>query len=108
MIVGDTEIRSLTEVSRRNFVALRGRLRGHLGGHGTRGRRFGCLHCPDIKLATFALLQMCTGVSYWYSPRGRLSLDSVSDGFVGMALQSASCNISRVLSAETATRRKCR
>ena len=96
MIVGDTEIRSLTEVSRRNFVALRDAYEGIWEDTVREGVDSGVFTVPDVKLATFALLQMCTGVSYWYSPRGRLSLDSVSDGFVGMAL-----NLLRATSPES-------
>jgi AcrR family transcriptional regulator len=108
MIVGDTEIRSLTESSRRNFVALRDAYEGIWEDTVRAGVASGTFTVPDVKLATFALLQMCTGVSYWYSPRGRLSLDSISDGFVGMALnllratspESFEYNVGRGASAE--------
>lgn len=96
MIVGDTEIRSLTESSRRNFVALRDAYEGIWEDTVRAGVDSGIFTVPDVKLATFALLQMCTGVSYWYSPRGRLSLDSISDGFVVMAL-----NLLRATSSES-------
>jgi hypothetical protein len=50
------------------------------------GSRGGDFHVPDVKLATFALIEMCSGVAYWYSPNGRLSLDAISKAFVEMSL----------------------
>jgi AcrR family transcriptional regulator len=86
MIVGDTEIRSLTTEPRREVVALRDSYE-HIWQDTVRdGVDAGIFIVPDAKLATLALLQMCTGISQWYSPRGRLSLDSVSDAFVTMTL----------------------
>jgi len=41
----------------------------------------------DIKLTTFALLEMCTGVVHWYSPSGSLSLVEISENFANVALR---------------------
>lgn len=85
-VVSDTEIRSLTSAARREMVALRDgyeQLWEQTVASGVDDRIFSV---PDVKLATLALLEMCTGVAYWYSPSGRLSLDTVSKSFVDMAL----------------------
>jgi AcrR family transcriptional regulator len=86
MMVGDTEIRSLTTEPRREVVALRDAYEHIWEDTVSAGLDAGLFSVPDVKLATLALLQMCTGISQWYSPRGRLSLDSVSDAFIAMTL----------------------
>ncbi len=85
-IVGDAEIRSLTPARRRKAVALRDSYETLWEETISEGSRQGDFHVPDVKLATFALLEMCSGVAYWYSPNGRLSLDAIAKAFVEMAL----------------------
>lgn len=84
--VGDTEIRSLPPDRRARVVALRDAYQAiwqQAIEQGVRSGEFTAV--PDVKLATLALLQMCTGVAHWYAPGGRLSLDEISVAFVGMA-----------------------
>jgi AcrR family transcriptional regulator len=45
------------------------------------------LFSEDSKLTTFALLEMCTGVVHWYSPKGNLSLIEISNNFANIALR---------------------
>ena len=85
-IVGDAEIRSLTPARRRKAVALRDAYEALWEETISEGSRQGDFRVVDVKLATFALLEMCSGVAYWYSPKGRLSLDAISTAFVAMAL----------------------
>ena len=40
----------------------------------------------DAQVATLAILQMGTGVSVWYRPDGRLSIDQVGAQYVKLAL----------------------
>lgn len=84
--VGDTDIRSLSPARRAGVVALRDRYQAIWEETIASGAGSGLFAVPDVKLATLAVLQMCTGVAYWYSPRGRLSLDTISAAFVEMAL----------------------
>lgn len=84
--VGDTELRSLSPAQRAGVVALRDTYQTIWEQTIASGVRAGVFMVPDTKLATFALLQMCTGVAHWYNPAGSLSLDEVSDIFVTMAL----------------------
>jgi AcrR family transcriptional regulator len=85
-IVGDAEIRSLTPARRRKAVALRDSYESLWEETIEAGARSGEFHVPDVKLATLALIEMCSGVAYWYSPNGRLSLDAISKAFVEMTL----------------------
>lgn len=84
--VGDTELRSLPPAQRAGVVALRDAYQAIWEQTIASGVRAGLFTVPDTKLATFALVQMCTGVAHWYSPGGRLSLDEISGAFVTMAL----------------------
>lgn len=85
-VVGDAEIRSLTPARRRKAVALRDSYESLWEETIELGARQGDFNVPDVKLATFALIEMCSGVAYWYSQNGRLSLDAISKAFVEMAL----------------------
>lgn len=85
-IVGDAEIRSLTPARRRKAVTLRDSYESLWEEAIDLGTKSGDFHVPDVKLATFALIEMCSGVAYWYSPNGRLSLDAISKAFVDMSL----------------------
>lgn len=84
-LVGDTEIRSLSEESRARVVALRDAYQAIWVRAVADGAAAGEFTVPDVPLATMALLQMCTGVAHWYRPAGRLSLDQLSAAFVAMA-----------------------
>jgi tetracycline repressor-like protein len=43
------------------------------------GIRAGDFDIPDIKLTSTAILMMCSGVSDWFTRRGRLTADLVAD-----------------------------
>jgi AcrR family transcriptional regulator len=84
--VGDTELRSLSRAPRARIVALRDEYQAIWTDAITSGIACGAFAVPDARVAAMALMQMCTGVAHWYSPRGRLSLDQVSTAFVTMAM----------------------
>jgi AcrR family transcriptional regulator len=83
--VGDTELRSLSRARRTKIVALRDEYQAIWADAITSGVQSGAFAVPDASIAAMALMQMCTGVAHWYSPRGRLTLDQVSAAFVTMA-----------------------
>jgi AcrR family transcriptional regulator len=83
--VGDTELRSLSRTRRARIVALRDEYQAIWADAITSGVQSGAFAVPDASIAAMALIQMCTGVAHWYSPRGRLTLDQVSAAFVTMA-----------------------
>lgn len=85
-IVGDAEIRSLTPARRRKAVSLRDSYESLWEETIELGARRGDFNVPDVKLATFALIEMCSGVAYWFSSNGRLSLDAISKAFVEMSM----------------------
>ncbi len=83
--VGDTELRSLSRARRARIVSLRDEYQAIWTDAITSGIRSGTFAVPDARVAAMALMQMCTGVAHWYSPRGRLTLEQVSAAFVTMA-----------------------
>lgn len=85
-LIGDTELRSLSPARRAGIVALRDEYQSLWQRAIAEGAAAGTFAVPDVSLATMALLQMCTGVAYWYAPEGRLSLDAISAAFVAMAV----------------------
>lgn len=84
--VGDTELRSLSRAPRARIVGLRDEYQAIWADAIASGVRSGAFEVPDARVAAMAMVQMCTGVAHWYSPRGRLTLDQVSAAFVTMAM----------------------
>jgi AcrR family transcriptional regulator len=90
-IVSDTELRSLSEPVRKSAVKLRDRYEALWQQVIAEGVAAGEFAVEDPKLARLALLQMCTGVAYWYSPAGDRTLDHIADTFAEYALQTVRC-----------------
>src|SRR5215472_13685991 len=84
--VGDTELRSLSPARRARIVGLRDEYQAIWAEAITSGIRSGAFEAPDATVAAMAMMQMCTGVAHWYSPRGRMTLDQVSAAYVTMAM----------------------
>jgi AcrR family transcriptional regulator len=83
--VGDTELRSLSRARRARIVSLRDEYQAIWTDAIASGLASGTFAVPDARVAAMALMQMCTGVAHWYSPRGRLTREQVSAAFVTMA-----------------------
>jgi AcrR family transcriptional regulator len=80
----DTEIRALEEGQRGPILALRDqyeRLLQELLREGIEQRVF---RQVDIKVASYALIAMCTEVATWFRPDGRLSVQQVIDLYTQM------------------------
>jgi AcrR family transcriptional regulator len=73
-IVADTEIRTLTGDARAAVIARRDVYEAIWRGVVVDGVGEGTFHVDDPRIATTALLQMCTGVAHWYAPTGPLTL----------------------------------
>lgn len=85
--VTDTEIRALSMRARRQVIDLRDEYEGLWLDSIITGVQTGAFLVAEPRLATFALLEMCTGVSHWYSPRGRFTARQISDHYARLALQ---------------------
>jgi len=76
--VTDTELRNLTTpnyniiaTKRRNYERIFMNLL-------TKGVSEGVMEVKDIRIITYAILQMCTAVSYWFRKNGLLSVDEIA------------------------------
>ncbi|CAA9356962.1 MAG: hypothetical protein AVDCRST_MAG93-7406, partial [uncultured Chloroflexia bacterium] len=86
MLVGDTELRALTETHREVLVSKRDRYERYWRDVLEEGLSGSVFDIDDPKLAAFALLEMCTGVAHWYSSDGTLSIEDIAIKFADMAL----------------------
>ncbi len=87
VFVAYMELRSLEPA---NFAAIEGLRRayeGELTAILRAGQAAGVFEVPDLKLATFALIGMLTGVTTWFREGGRLSRADVAEIYRGMVLR---------------------
>ena len=80
----DTEIRALEEGQRGAILALRDQYERLLQGLLEEGMEQGILRQVDRKVASYALIAMCTEVATWFRPDGRLSVQQVIDIYTQM------------------------
>lgn len=70
--VANSELRSLEPENRAAIVALRQAYERRLETVLEAGRDAGLFRVDDLKITTFALISMMTGICEWYQPDGRL------------------------------------
>ncbi len=75
----DTEIRALEGEYREQILALRDQYEHLLQRLLQEGVEQGVLRPTDVKVASYAIIAMCTEVSAWYRPAGRLTVQQVID-----------------------------
>ena len=85
-VVVDSELRSLRGEHRSKVIALRDKYEDVLVELLTAGKAEGTFVIPDVRMAKLCLLEMCNGVSRWYSDGGRLTLEEVADQLSILAL----------------------
>ncbi|MGH3518194.1 MAG: TetR/AcrR family transcriptional regulator [Haloechinothrix sp.] len=85
--VVDNEVRSLSPAARRSVVALRDDYEALWAEAITDGCRTGIFHSDDQGVSRRALLEMCSGVARWYSPKGPLPLPALATQYTGLALR---------------------
>lgn len=90
--VTDAELRSLSPASRRRIIDMRDSYEALWMNTITRGQKSGLFKVAEPRLATLALLEMCTGVSHWYSPGGRCSADEIARIYSALALRLLDCS----------------
>jgi len=87
VFVGNSELRSLTPKNRVKVIRQRDEYEALFRDLIQAGSAAGAFHVDDVKVATFAILAMCTGPSTWFSPRGRLSVADLGDLYTDLALR---------------------
>ena len=73
VIIGNTELRSLSPENHQAITALRDRYENKLRQIISKGAASGAFHIPDAKITSFAIIAILTGVGHWYRPNGSLS-----------------------------------
>jgi AcrR family transcriptional regulator len=73
VFIANMELRSLAPVDRKTVVAMRKRYEAVLQSILQAGIDKGVFSAPDVRVATFAILAMLTGLTAWYQEGGRLS-----------------------------------
>jgi len=80
----DTEIRALEDGQRSAILALRDQYESMLQSLLREGMEQRIFRQVDIKVASYALIAMCTEVATWFRPDGRLSVQQVIDLYTQM------------------------
>jgi AcrR family transcriptional regulator len=98
--LSDSEIRSLTGDKRRSIIKLRNRYEDLWRAVIDDGAAVGDFNVVDPTVCRLALIQMCTGVTNWYSEDGPLSIDELVEIFVALGMQTVgmSMRVGEVLS----------
>jgi AcrR family transcriptional regulator len=87
--VGDAEIRSLDHANRARIVKLRDSYEQLWADVIARGIATADFRIAEQKLFRLAAIQMCNGITYWYTPAGPTSLAAIADELAGFALAMA-------------------
>ncbi len=84
--VVDDEMRVLSPTARRSVVALRDRYERLWQTTIEAGVADASFRVSDPALVRRALLEMCSGVARWWTPRGSLGLDALAEEYAALAL----------------------
>ncbi|WP_300668885.1 TetR/AcrR family transcriptional regulator [Desulfoluna sp.] len=82
--VSDAELRSLDLTNYKKIVGMRDQYEGIYKKMLQEGIDTEELEIDNVTLSSRALLQMCTGISYWYTPEGPLTIQEIADNYVDL------------------------
>ena len=83
----DTEIRALEGDNRRYILSMRDHYESLLQDLLRDGMERGVFRISDVKVSSYAIIAMCTEVSTWFRPSGRLTVQEVIDMYSQMITQ---------------------
>jgi AcrR family transcriptional regulator len=83
----DTELRALEGDNRRYMLSLRDHYESLLQELLRDGMERGAFRSSDVKVSSYAIIAMCTEVSTWFRPSGRLSVQEVIDMYSQFIMQ---------------------
>ena len=83
----DTEIRALEDEHRAYILSLRDRYESLIQELLRDGMERGIFCTSDVKVTSFAIITMCTEVSSWFHPEGRLKVQQVINIYLQIILQ---------------------
>jgi AcrR family transcriptional regulator len=85
-LITDTELRALSGPQAAHVMKARDRYEDLWRVVVDRGADAGIFDLADARVATIALLELCTGPAHWYRPGGRLSLMELCEVHADLAL----------------------
>lgn len=86
-IIADVELRSLTGDNASRVLAMRDEYEGIIRSIVADGAESGAFHPGDVKIATFGVLAISNQPAYWFSEKGRLSIEDVAEAQAVLALR---------------------
>jgi len=89
--VVDNEVHALSAVAKRTVVKLRDDYELLWAEAIDAGIAAGAFDTARPAVTRLALLEMCSGVARWYSPRGPLTLDQLAAHFAELAMRALGC-----------------
>ncbi|MEV6879623.1 TetR/AcrR family transcriptional regulator [Amycolatopsis sp. NPDC051128] len=89
--VVDNEVDVLSPAAREPVVALRDAYERLWAAAIDDGVAAGVFHTEHPAVTRLALLEMCSGVARWYSPRGPLALDQLAEHYAELASRALGC-----------------
>tara|TARA_R110000868_G_scaffold67736_6_gene200776 strand:+ start:9639 stop:10229 length:591 start_codon:yes stop_codon:yes gene_type:complete len=87
VFIGSAELRSLEPKNRKRIVSLRRDYEDILAdilAHGVAAKKFKLV---DVRVSTYAILAMLTGICTWYSPKGRIDQDALIKTHMRLVMQ---------------------
>jgi len=84
--VTDAELRSLDVENYKKIVKMRNTYEKIYRDILLEGNATEQMRIDNIKTASRALLQMCTGVSYWFNPNGKQPISQIAENYVELFL----------------------
>jgi len=91
----DTEVRSLDTIARKDVVAMRDSYEALWSETLAAGLHEETFQIADVRLATLALIDLCTGVAAWFRTGGDLDAFTVAAHHVDLALSMVSARRNR-------------
>jgi AcrR family transcriptional regulator len=92
--VVDNEVDVLSPAAREPVVALRDAYEHLWAAAIEEGVAAGVFHTEHPAVTRLALLEMCSGVARWYSPRGPLALDELAEHYAELVSRALGCTSS--------------
>jgi AcrR family transcriptional regulator len=89
--VVDNEVHALSPATRRTVVKLRDDYELLWADAIASGIAAGAFHTAQPAVTRLALLEMCSGVARWYSPRGPLNLDQLATHYAQLVMRALGC-----------------
>jgi AcrR family transcriptional regulator len=86
VFIGNAELRSLSEEHRRDIVAMRDTYQKRLAAILRAGAAAGQFAPGDVRVASYALIAMLSGVCNWYRPGGGLSVAQLARQYTRLVL----------------------